>query len=540
MATRPDAEPEKSLEDLPPELRGLIAQRLDKLEDLRALAATSRAMRNSTDPLFFQHICLSDMINSRVMGGIKPIKLLRSLVEQPHLRKYVQSLTSLYIEEHFECNISALTAADHQYIVQARAVCAFNYNQSEDSGFNHHHFAFVLALILQLCSNIKELNLGMGQVNCDCCRASLETWLPKMRADAVSTPQDGEHRKNANREPLLSKVNAALETFRRAPTMQPLADGTVPFSRLRSVALWPGSGAINVARWKIGNASALFRLPSLESVYISTATFKVNSEIEAGGPPWACPENTSNVKEITLDYCELDTDTLCKMIESCKALVRFDANICNGLVGPDQLQWECGVDWAEVSLALENHQDTLQELLLRSGVWLGTSSNILEPNDQPIGSLKSFHRLNLLVLEESVMFGRTDGVINERDYREGGQGDFSIMEQLPPTLIQFIFQSTIRNSSIAAALKQLAVGLISRRDMHSIILTSFKYLDPSANDLVESLRIAFPSIEFKVVNELTDGSDGEYWIELTRKRDEKWIIDRFPYLHRWLGIGWPF
>ena len=84
--------PHISLEGLPPELRVLIAGRVADMKDRRSLAKASRTMRDSTDPHVFRRIILSD--STEEMGKFKPVKLLRSLLAQPQLTKYVRFLES--------------------------------------------------------------------------------------------------------------------------------------------------------------------------------------------------------------------------------------------------------------------------------------------------------------------------------------------------------------------------------------------------------------------------------------------------------------
>lgn len=486
--------PSSSLEGLPPELRGRIAEYLADVADSRSLASTSRTMRNSTDPYLFQQIFHPGL--GEEMGRFKPIKLLRTLLEQPRLRKYVQVIESVYAEEHFECDINAISNEDRDVLQKARTVCSEEYKQAEDPEYKHHYFGAALALLFQLCPNIKEINLGMNQANCDCARSGMVPWLPTGQNDAITVPQDDLHRRKVNHTPLLSNINAPLDLFRRAPLMKPLADGSLPLSRLKCVSIGPYARPIHSYRWNIANASPLFRLPSLENLWIIGGTFQLGMDSELD-IVWDCPENASNIKLLHLDTCELDTSTLCKILRSCKTLKTLEVLVTNGQPGVDQVSWQFGIDWVMVPMALQNSRNTLESLILKTGIWKDPNSPHA-PNDGPIGSLKAFSKLDYLLLEDSVILGRENGIVDS-DYVEGGQGDSNIMDILPSNLKTFTLQLSKSDNDIAPVLKQFARGLVARRGrLESAKLAIFKCTFASQEPLLRSLSVAFPSIEFKM------------------------------------------
>lgn len=510
--------PHSSLEGLPPELRLLVAERVD-VKDRRSLAKASRTMRNSTDPYVFQGIILSD--STEEMGRFKPVKLLRSLLAQPHLTKYVRFVRSLYIEEHFDCDTNNLSPEDQQTLQQARQACRSGYTQSADPGYKHHHFEAALALLLQLCPNLKEIHLGMTQANCDCRRPQLEEMnLPVCKA-AASNPQDEPHRRNANHSALLSHPHEIFDVFRRAIATTSLAGGNTPFSRLTRVVLDVHPERAYGYRWSITGASPLFRLPCLKWLTIKGATFKLRMDVDKDDT-WDCPENVSNIKWLDLEECELDTTTLCKILKSCKGLQDVGIFLTNGDVGESQFPWTRLVDWAMVSSALQNSRETLEYLSIRAAVYTGSPNDHQAPNDMPIGSLKAFEKLKCLSISDTILIGRTDGFVADVDYSEGSQGDFQIMAHLPTNLRCFHLDSTIESDNMAAALKQLARGLFAnRRKLQSVSFVSYDCIGASNNELVESLRVACPSIEFKDLDKSTEEWEGHTALVLSHKSEHQ-------------------
>lgn len=511
--------PRISLDGLPPELRVLIAGRVADVKDRRSLAKVSKTMRDSTDPHAFQRIILSD--STEDMGKFKPVKLLRSLLAQPHLAKYVRFLESFYIEEHFDCDINNLSPEDQQTLQQARQACRSVYTQSADPGYKQHHFEAALALLLQLCPNLKEIHLGMTQANCDCRRPKLEEVnLPVCKA-AASNPQDDLHRRNANHSALLSHPHEIFDVFRRAITPTSLAGGNMPFSRLTRVVLDVHQEHTFAYRWNITGASSLFSLPSLIWLTMKGATFKTRMDVDKD-ETWDCPENASNIKWLELEECELDTTTLCKILKSCKSLQDVGIFLTNGDVGESQFPWTRLVDWAMVSSALQNSRETLEYLSIRTAIYTGSPDYPQAPNDLPIGSLKAFEKLKCLALSDSILTGRTDGFAVDVDYSEGSQGDFQIMAHLPANLRCFHLDSTIQSDNMAAVLKQVARGLFTnRRKLQSVSFVSYDCIGASNNGLVESLRVACPSIEFEDLEKSTEGWEGHTALVLSHKSEHQ-------------------